>query len=212
MAHAGDPFRTLYDANHERVRRVLARIVGPQEAEDLTQTVFAKAAKALPRFRGDAETSTWLYRIAANVASDWLRGRTALFASVVLGQKILGERRCGDFGEVFVLGNGEHLLFGQAAEVDAILQRNHVRARLLIEPSRCRRSRRTMTTSRSTAESSPCWRPQRPALLRAAASVVPLSTRRSAAPGAMRCLQGFTVTRSQAHNAARAGSCDPAHS
>jgi RNA polymerase sigma-70 factor, ECF subfamily len=77
MAHAGDPFRTLYDANHERVRRVLARIVGPQEAEDLTQTVFAKAAKALPRFRGDAETSTWLYRIAANVASDWLRGRTA---------------------------------------------------------------------------------------------------------------------------------------
>ena len=77
MAYAGDPFRTLYDANHERVRRVLARIVGPQEAEDLTQTVFAKAAKALPRFRGDAETSTWLYRIAANVASDWLRGRTA---------------------------------------------------------------------------------------------------------------------------------------
>ena len=74
---AGDLFRTLYDANHERVRRVLARIVGPQEAEDLTQTVFAKAAKALPRFRGDAETSTWLYRIAANVASDWLRGRPA---------------------------------------------------------------------------------------------------------------------------------------
>ena len=74
MAHAGDPFRALYEANYERVRRVLARIVGPQEAEDLTQTVFAKAAKALPSFRGDAETSTWLYRIAANVASDWLRG------------------------------------------------------------------------------------------------------------------------------------------
>jgi hypothetical protein len=33
---------------------------------------------------------------------------------------------------VFVFGNGEHLLFGQAAEGDAILQRNHVRARLLI--------------------------------------------------------------------------------
>jgi hypothetical protein len=48
-----------------------------------------------------------------------------LFASVVLGQKILGERRCGDFGEVFVLGNGEHLLFGQAAESDAVFQRNH---------------------------------------------------------------------------------------
>jgi RNA polymerase sigma-70 factor (ECF subfamily) len=71
-----DPFRTLYDANHARVRRFLARIVGPQDCEDLTQIVFAKAAKALPTFRGDAETSTWLHRIAANVASDWLRSRS----------------------------------------------------------------------------------------------------------------------------------------
>jgi hypothetical protein len=49
-----------------------------------------------------------------------------LFAFVVLGQKILGERRCGDFGEVFALSNGEHLLFGQAAEGNAILKRNYV--------------------------------------------------------------------------------------
>ena len=76
MTHRVDPFRTLYDENHERVRRFLVRIIGPQEAEDLAQIAFAKAAKALPTFRGDAETSTWLYRIAANVASDWLRGRS----------------------------------------------------------------------------------------------------------------------------------------
>jgi RNA polymerase sigma-70 factor (ECF subfamily) len=75
MAQAADVFRTLYDANHERVRRVLARLVGPQDAEDLTQAVFAKAAKALPTFRGDADASTWLHRIAANVASDWLHSR-----------------------------------------------------------------------------------------------------------------------------------------
>ena len=71
-----DPFRTLYDANNARVRRLLVRLVGPQDAEDLTQTVFAKAAKGLPDFRGAAETSTWLYRIAANTASDWLRSRS----------------------------------------------------------------------------------------------------------------------------------------
>jgi RNA polymerase sigma-70 factor, ECF subfamily len=76
MRHAADPFRALYEANHGRVRGLLARIVGPQDAEDLTQVVFAKAAKALPTFRGDAEVSTWLYRIAANVASDWLRSRS----------------------------------------------------------------------------------------------------------------------------------------
>lgn len=77
MRNEADPFRALYDANHQRVRRLLARIAGPQEADDLAQVVFAKAARALPRFRGDAQTSTWLYRIAANVASDWLRSRAA---------------------------------------------------------------------------------------------------------------------------------------
>ena len=76
MTQTVDAFRTLYAANHERVRRVLARLVGPLEAEDLTQTVFAKAAKALPTFRGDADASTWLHRIATNVASDWLHSRS----------------------------------------------------------------------------------------------------------------------------------------
>jgi len=36
------------------------------------------------------------------------------FAALLLGQKILSERCCADFGEVFMLGKREHLLFGQA--------------------------------------------------------------------------------------------------
>jgi RNA polymerase sigma-70 factor (ECF subfamily) len=79
-----DLFRALYDANHDRVHRLLGRMVGPQEAEDLTQMVFAKAAKALPQFRGDAQASTWLYRIAANIASDWLRSRSAREAKLTV--------------------------------------------------------------------------------------------------------------------------------
>jgi RNA polymerase sigma-70 factor (ECF subfamily) len=79
-----DPFRTLYDANHDRVHRLLERLVGPQEAEDLTQIVFAKATRALPQFRGDAQASTWLYRIAANVAFDWLRSRSAREAKLTV--------------------------------------------------------------------------------------------------------------------------------
>lgn len=78
MKSEAEAFKKLYDENHERIRRLLARTAGPQEAEDLAQVVFAKAARALPEFRGDAQMSTWLYRIAANVASDWLRGRSAL--------------------------------------------------------------------------------------------------------------------------------------
>ena len=69
------PFRALYDANYRRIHRLLGRIAGTQEAEDLTQMVFAKAAKALPQFRGDAHASTWLHRIAVSVASDWFRSR-----------------------------------------------------------------------------------------------------------------------------------------
>ena len=84
MTQGVDPFRSLYDANHERIRRFFARIAGSAEAEDLTQVTFAKAAVALPQFRGEAQTSTWLYRIAANVASDWLRGRSAQEAKVTV--------------------------------------------------------------------------------------------------------------------------------
>lgn len=79
-----DAFEKLYEVNHERIRRVLARIAGPQEAEDLAQVVFAKAAKALPTFRGYAQMSTWLYRIAANVASDWLGSRSTLEAKATI--------------------------------------------------------------------------------------------------------------------------------
>ena len=79
-----DQFRILYDANHQRVVGLLARIAGPQEAEDLTQAVFEKAAKALPGFRGGAHASTWLYRIAVNVASDWLRSPSARKAKVTV--------------------------------------------------------------------------------------------------------------------------------
>jgi RNA polymerase sigma-70 factor (ECF subfamily) len=74
---ADHTFQQLYDENHGRVHQLLVRIVGPQEAEDLTQVVFAKAARGLPKFRGAAQASTWLYRIAAHAASDWLRSRWA---------------------------------------------------------------------------------------------------------------------------------------
>lgn len=72
-----DAFRRLYASNHGRIRGLLARMVGPQDAEDLTQITFAKAFQALPNFRGEAEVSTWLHRLAVHVALDWLRSRAA---------------------------------------------------------------------------------------------------------------------------------------
>jgi RNA polymerase sigma-70 factor (ECF subfamily) len=69
-------FRALYEANHGRVRALLTRMAGRQEAEDLTQATFTKAAQALPSFRGEADAATWIHRIAVNVALDWLRSRS----------------------------------------------------------------------------------------------------------------------------------------
>lgn len=42
-------------------------------AEELTQETFLQVLKSFPRFRGDAHVSTWLYKIARNVYSQWKR-------------------------------------------------------------------------------------------------------------------------------------------
>jgi RNA polymerase sigma-70 factor (ECF subfamily) len=45
------------------------------EAWDLSQEVFIKAWKALPKFEARARFSTWLFRIAHNLVCDWARKR-----------------------------------------------------------------------------------------------------------------------------------------
>jgi RNA polymerase sigma-70 factor (ECF subfamily) len=42
-------------------------------ADDLAQEVFLKAYFALPKFRGQSEFGTWLYRIGVNHIKDYLR-------------------------------------------------------------------------------------------------------------------------------------------
>ena len=51
-----------------RVYRQALRILGSaQDAEDATQEVFLKVYAGLENFRGNAEISTWIYRITFNV-------------------------------------------------------------------------------------------------------------------------------------------------
>ncbi len=68
---AGDEraIRLLYEAHVESVNRKLAAMLGPDpELDDLVQMTFVRAFQNLPRFRGDARLSTWLHRIALNLA------------------------------------------------------------------------------------------------------------------------------------------------
>jgi hypothetical protein len=46
-------------------------------------------------------------------------------ATMLLRQETLGECCRIDFGEVFVLGNGEHFLLSQTAERNTIVKRDH---------------------------------------------------------------------------------------
>jgi RNA polymerase sigma-70 factor (ECF subfamily) len=51
----------------ERVFRLILRMLGDRaEAEDLAQEVFISVFKAIDSFRGDAQLSTWVYRVTAN--------------------------------------------------------------------------------------------------------------------------------------------------
>ncbi len=66
-------FNSIYEEYHAKLFRYLARFVGEDDAEDLTQEVFVKIHKALDNFRGESKLSTWIYRIATNTAADRLR-------------------------------------------------------------------------------------------------------------------------------------------
>ncbi|MDQ1431878.1 MAG: polymerase sigma-70 factor, subfamily, partial [Actinomycetota bacterium] len=47
-------------ASQADVWRLAVHLVGPDEADDVTQDTYVRAWKALPAFRGDSSARTWL--------------------------------------------------------------------------------------------------------------------------------------------------------
>jgi RNA polymerase sigma factor (sigma-70 family) len=70
-------FEQLVRDHQAMVFRTLLRLTGSREhLDDLAQDVFLRLYRALPSFRGEALITTYLYRIAVNVAQDeWKRRR-----------------------------------------------------------------------------------------------------------------------------------------
>lgn len=66
-------FQEIYDTFQPKVLRYMVRLIGENEAEDLTQEIFVKISQRLETFRGEAQFSTWVYRIATNTALDKMR-------------------------------------------------------------------------------------------------------------------------------------------
>ena len=67
-------FRELVETYTPRVYSLVRNLVRSQsEAEDVTQEVFFKVYRKLDTFREDSAFYTWLYRVAVNAATDWLK-------------------------------------------------------------------------------------------------------------------------------------------
>jgi len=75
---AGDKaaFDILVQKYQHKVVNLINRFVSDQtECYDIAQDAFIKAYRAIGNFRGDSQFYTWLYRIAANTAKNYLASR-----------------------------------------------------------------------------------------------------------------------------------------
>ena len=63
---------------HKKILYKVAYLYGRSEADrqDLVQEIVVQLWRSLPRFDGRSELSTWVYRVALNVAISQLRART----------------------------------------------------------------------------------------------------------------------------------------
>lgn len=71
-----DAFDQLVKATYLDTYTLAYRLTGDEEdARDVVQESYLRAYRGLKRFRGDAQFSTWMYRITANCASTHLGKR-----------------------------------------------------------------------------------------------------------------------------------------
>ncbi|TMA17373.1 MAG: sigma-70 family RNA polymerase sigma factor [Deltaproteobacteria bacterium] len=70
----GSAFAMLVERHQRQLYRLALRMTGSEaDAQEVLQEAFLNAYQKLPLFRGEAQFSSWLYRIAANSALMRLR-------------------------------------------------------------------------------------------------------------------------------------------
>jgi RNA polymerase sigma-70 factor, ECF subfamily len=79
--------REVFDAcvrgESDRLYRLACRLTGrAADAEDLLQEAFLRGWRAIDRFRGESELSTWLYRIILNLSRNRRRRDTEALPEV----------------------------------------------------------------------------------------------------------------------------------
>ena len=132
-------FVAFCEKRRERALRLAFRLLGGDQAsaEDVVQSAFLRAHRALARFRGDASLDTWFYRILVNEVQRqrrWSALRRLFGADPESAPPAVDPRPTGDPGlrrriatalehlsagqrQAFVLVHLEELTVNEAAEV-----------------------------------------------------------------------------------------------
>ena len=79
-AKAGDPhaLAVLCERHGPRVERIARHLLDdPEDARDAAQESMAKLVVRIRQFRGEAQFSTWLHRLAVNTCKDFAQARNA---------------------------------------------------------------------------------------------------------------------------------------
>lgn len=133
----GDPgaFDELHRAYSGRIHRFIERMVGPRDAEDLTQEVFLRVIKGLRRYREAERFEAWIFTIVNNLCLDAYRRRKPVAEAPELPaprrfepdrsaerrerlEALLAELRCLPFEQrqVFLLREEAGLSFKEVSE------------------------------------------------------------------------------------------------
>lgn len=118
----------------DRIFLMVKQLLGnSQDAEEVTQDAFLRAHKGLANFRGDSAFSTWLYRIATNLARNkyWYWWRRKRDKSISLDQPLSedGNLTLADVFPAYVQNPKEETitqeLVDRIAECMTVLNKKH---------------------------------------------------------------------------------------
>jgi RNA polymerase sigma-70 factor (ECF subfamily) len=122
-ARAGESvaYDALVSRHNGRIFAMIKNLVHNEaDAWDLSQEVFIKAWRALPRFEQKARFSTWIFRIAHNVVYDWTR-RRKIESAGELNDEIFQREEISSMAET---------LPAEFAAPDEALSRDELRAKI----------------------------------------------------------------------------------
>lgn len=70
-------FPRIYEAYRGKVLAYAAKLLGPDEAEDVTQEVFVKIGRSLETLSDSSKLTSWIYAITLNAVRDAARKRSS---------------------------------------------------------------------------------------------------------------------------------------